>query len=239
MGNSVQLISTVVITVATVVLAVLTFKYVRLTQMMVQEMKRSREPLVNVDFEMPDHTLRLVISNSGLSPAKNVRFRVTQDAKWIRDERGQHGLSEFPPIKNGISYLVPGRKLKFYLESPNWKTVANKDLNVSLVVDCEDESGKSFTQCIDMDLCHFRWVLFESFRDSTLAVAEAIKDAERDRRSSERIGSHARLFIAPQKACPFCGDLIPRIAKKCSHCGEWITEKEKPSDQGPSGSESV
>lgn len=27
------------------------------------------------------------------------------------------------------------------------------------------------------------------------------------------------------KRCPFCGEVINKAAKKCRHCGEWLTEK--------------
>ncbi|MCR4808561.1 MAG: zinc ribbon domain-containing protein [Prevotella sp.] len=33
------------------------------------------------------------------------------------------------------------------------------------------------------------------------------------------------------KRCPYCGEEILAIAKKCRFCGEWLTDKEKPKIQ--------
>ncbi len=109
----IPVISTAVVAIATVILVWLTSKYVRLTNYMVEDIKRSREPSINVDFELPDGFLRFAISNSGLSPAKNIRFLVQNDVDWIKDGSGNAGLARLAPIKNGISYLAPNRTLKY------------------------------------------------------------------------------------------------------------------------------
>lgn len=36
------------------------------------------------------------------------------------------------------------------------------------------------------------------------------------------------------KRCPFCGETIKKEAKKCRHCGEWLTEKPLPKNSQPS-----
>lgn len=71
-----------------------------------------------------------------------------------------------------------------------------------------------------------REVLFESFKDPGLAVAEAIRDTESSRRSHERSREmFSTLGRRPKKVCPMCAELIPEEAKKCSHCHELL---EKP-----------
>lgn len=32
------------------------------------------------------------------------------------------------------------------------------------------------------------------------------------------------------KNCPYCGEVIMAVAKKCKHCGEWLDQKEKQAD---------
>lgn len=36
------------------------------------------------------------------------------------------------------------------------------------------------------------------------------------------------------KRCPFCGETIKKEAKKCRHCGEWLTEKPLQKNSQPS-----
>ena len=31
--------------------------------------------------------------------------------------------------------------------------------------------------------------------------------------------------VMETKKCPYCGEDIPALAKKCTHCGMWIEEK--------------
>ena len=138
------LASTLVVSIATVVLAWLTARYVRLTARIVEESHRSREPAVTVDFEMPDHSLRLVIENHGLSPAKNTQIEVLKDVGWLSMGKGQTGLVAAGPIREGVSYLTPGRKLKYYLGFPQWTDTPDDEMETSLLVTYEDDSGKHF-----------------------------------------------------------------------------------------------
>jgi hypothetical protein len=216
------LTSTLVVAAATVVLVWLTSRYVRLTGRMAEEAQKSREPSVTVDFEMPDPFLRVVIENHGLSPAKNVRITILKDVQWLEGRNGQQGLASCAPVTVGVSYLTPSRKLKYLVGAPNWSGKRDEQMEASLRVTYENEAGKPYEHVVDFDFGQLRDVLFESFKDSNLAVADAIKESERDRQSHERV----RQFFGPvarrRKACPMCAELIPEKARKCSHCREII-----------------
>lgn len=44
-----------------------------------------------------------------------------------------------------------------------------------------------------------------------------------------KVASPANAAVAdkkPTKRCPYCGEEILAVAKKCKHCGEWLTEKQ-------------
>jgi len=188
---------------------------------MVDELKKSKEPVISVDFEMPDYSLRFIVKNIGQSPAKNIRFSVKKDADWIGGRNKQRGLLGCPPVDHGISYLVPGRTLKYFLGYPDWKEGGDQNLIISLRVDFENDRGDRFNSDIDIDMNQFKGVLFDSFRDSNMAIADAIRSAERSRSSKEK--THTFLQCPPaKKCCPVCGELILEKAKKCMHCGEWI-----------------
>ncbi|MCX5800889.1 MAG: hypothetical protein NTX17_05820 [Candidatus Eisenbacteria bacterium] len=217
----VPLINTVAVTIATIILVCLTAKYVRLTKLMLESMREARDPAINVDFELPGNDLRLVITNSGLSPAKNVRFAVTKDLSWIRRRTGRGGISDLPVIKYGIPHFSAGRKLKYYLGFPQWKVEKSGEQCLSLRVTFENESGKQMTQYIDIDMTQFEDVLFESFQDPELEVAKAIRES--GRAEDFRQMSPLRIGLpSPKRACPTCGEFVSLKAKKCPHCMEWI-----------------
>jgi len=212
---------TIVVAAAAVVLVCLTSRYVRLTGRMLEESQKSREPLVTVDFEFPGDSLRLVVENHGLSPAKNVRIAVLKDVQWVRMAKARQGLAECGAVKRGISYLTPSRKLKYYLGFPNWNDASDDQMQVSLRTTYENEAGKEYHHFVDFDFRQMREVLFESFKDSNLAVAEAIRESERDRHLHEHTRQISSSLFAPEmKMCTMCAEMIPKEAKKCAHCHE-------------------
>lgn len=216
-----QLASTIVVAGATVALVWLTSRYVRLTGRMLEESQKSRDPLVTVDFEIPDRSLRLVVENHGLSPAKDVRIAVLKEVQCLQVGKGQRRLTDCGPIKDGISYLAPSRKLKYYLGFPNWRDTAGDQMEASLRVTYESEAGREYQHIVDFDFRQMREVLVESFKDPNLAVAEAIRQSERDRQLHERVGEIVgSLNAQAMKKCRMCAEMIPEEAKKCAHCHE-------------------
>ncbi len=212
---------TIVVAGATVALVWLTSRYVRLTGRMLEESQKSRDPLVTVDFEIPDRSLRLVVENHGLSPAKNVRIAVLKDVRWVRMAKGRQGLAECGAVKRGISYLTPSRRLKYYLGFPNWNDASDEQMEASLRITYENQAGKEYDNIADFDFCQIREVLFESFKDSNVAVAEAIRESGRDRQRDEFTRHMFDSWLAPEmKKCAMCAEMIPKEAKKCAHCHE-------------------
>ena len=215
------LASTLVVAVATVVLVWLTSHYVRLTARMVEETQKSREPAVTIDFEIPDHSLRLVVENHGASPAKNIRVSVLKDVPWLQMGKDRQGLAQCAPVREGVSYLTPSRKLKYFLGYPNWGDKPDEQMEASLRITYENEAGKAYEHTVNFDFGQMREVLFESFKDSNLAVAEAIRETERNRQSHERTRQMFSHVGRPKlKKCAMCAEMIPEEAKKCSHCQE-------------------
>jgi len=228
------LTSTVVVAAATVVLVWLTSRYVRLTGRLVEESQKSREPLVTVDFEIHDNSLRLVIVNHGLSPARNVRIHVLKDVGCLRRMSGNRtGLADCGPIKEGVSYLTPSRKLKYYLGHLNCKDIPEDQLETSLHIIYENEAGKQYEHTVDFDFGQMREVLLESFKDPGLAVAEAIKEVESDRQRHERVSNIFSSYGGPKmKKCSMCAEMIPEEARKCAHC-QTMQEQAVPKEPAP------
>lgn len=218
--------STVVVAIATVVLVRLTSKYVRLTNQMVDDMKQTREPSITVDFELVDHALRLAVGNSGLTPAKDIRFDVRQDIDWLRSGGDTTGIADLAPLKRGISYLAPGRTLKYLAGFPNRQNAGTGNMLLSIDVEFSNEHGATFEHGIDIDMTHYESVLFESFKEPERAIADAIKDVERSRRTQSSSSGLVQMFRRQNHTrCPIFGEEIKVKAKKCRHCGEWLPDK--------------
>jgi len=119
-----MLLATIITALATVVLAYVTRRYVKLTYDMLIEMKAAKNPLVFIKFikRMEGHNMTdidMIISNKGLSPAKYINLRTSYGTNFIRHEiiKGNveyksFKLNELPIFINGIPYLPPGEDVK-------------------------------------------------------------------------------------------------------------------------------
>lgn len=65
------------------------------------------------------------------------------------------------------------------------------------------------------------WAFF--YYKAKLAIFESVKISPEVRPNTPiSVGTNNT------KACPYCGEEILAIAKKCKHCGEWLTKDSKP-----------
>lgn len=215
----VQLLSTVVLAIATVMLALFTLKYVKATSQMVEEMRATRDPLVSLDLDISVGMI-LLIRNLGQTAAKNFKISFKHKVPWVSER-----IERLNVFQNGISHISPGRTFKFLsIGSIDWKKLKEEGGYISFEFEYENERGKKIKQETFFDLLQYSSVLFESFRDPTLEVAEAIKSFERSyhslKTSSERTNIIGRAMSL--KSCPVCAELISKEAKKCPHCLERI-----------------
>jgi hypothetical protein len=217
-------VSSVASAVATVVLAVLTGRYVKLTHALVEETRVAKYPNVFIDLEFERSQVKLSVGNSGSGPAKNVRFDVVDRVPWRKMQGYAQGLSELSVVKNGISYLAPGRTLKFIaglVDRDDDFFSSRSTIEVGLTF--QTESGVELRRHFTIDLQTYSGVLYESFGDPQREVARAIRDAERDRASEARRSRSPLLGVKAR--CPTCGESVMQSARKCPHCHEAIPER--------------
>jgi len=113
--------------VATVILAVLTFQ-------MVREMKQSREedrrPYVYVDFVFDTSVILIMVKNSGRSGAKNIKFLFSPGLISSKNEK----ISEINMFKEGIKFLPPEIEIKTWFDmGPSfYKSDLPKTYNVEI-----------------------------------------------------------------------------------------------------------
>lgn len=208
--------------VVNVVLTAVTATYVVLTRKMLKEMQKAREPFVVVDVELPDPMLRLIISNLGQSPARDIHFSVLKDLPSLSLENKDSGIKEMPVMKTGISSLAPGRSLKFIVGGlPN--IPKNEDKTIAIEVSFKNESGSEFVRKEVIDISALHDVLFESFQDPSHKVEAAIKNLKLE--NSRTMNPFSVLMRPKTKECPMCAESIPDKARKCSKCGESLEAK--------------
>lgn len=205
-----------------IVLTAVTAMYVILTRKMLKEMQKAREPFVVIDVELPDPTLRLIVSNLGQSPARDIHFSVVKDLPFRSLGNKDSGIKEMPVMKTGISSLAPGRRLKFVVgELPDIQKTEDKI--IAIEVRFKNEAGKEFIRKEVIDISALHDVLFESFQDSSHKVEAAIKSLKLE--NSRTINPFSVLMRPKTKECPMCAESIPDKAKKCSKCGELLEAK--------------
>ncbi|MBI4775887.1 MAG: hypothetical protein HY788_17225 [Deltaproteobacteria bacterium] len=226
LSTLVQIACIALTTIATIVLAFLTGKYVRLTHSLLEETKSQKEPNVWIDLELSRNQAKLLIGNSGTSPAKNLRFEVKDNIPWRQDKDYNRTLETLHPCKNGISYLAPSRILKYIAGFiDNKRTFSELDSIVEIKLNYETETGKEVSREFVIDIGQYYGVLFESFKNPASEIADAIKDVERAQRSNRTSEQSWSNFS--KKNCPFCGERISHEAKKCPHCLEFLPDDEK------------
>jgi hypothetical protein len=214
-------IGSVASAVATIVLAVLTGRYVRLTNALVEEAKASKHPNVFVDIEFDSYEVRFIVGNAGSTPARNVRFKVTDNVPWRTMGNFESGFESVSAIKTGITYLAPGRILKYnagFVDQDPAFFSENSSVEIQLTY--ETESNVIVNRDFAIELRAYSGVLLESFTHPEREVAKAIRDAESHRSSCE--SSKSMITRIAKKSCPSCGESISPKAKKCPHCLEFL-----------------
>jgi hypothetical protein len=128
-------------------------------------------------------------------------------------------------IKDGITYLAPGRVLKYIAGYIDPKNSIDVNSHAEFIIDYEDHLKKKqhLEFCINMG--QYDQVLLDSFKTPESKIAGAIERQERDK-SSEK-ATDRFLHGMFKKQCPFCGESIPSSAKKCSSCLEFLENKEE------------
>lgn len=107
------IIFSALVTIATVVYAILTWKLVSETKKM---REAQTEPNISVTIQPREEWINfidMIIQNIGLGPAYNIKFKINPDFEYAKGM----SLSELGFMRNGLKYLAPNQKLQFFLTS--------------------------------------------------------------------------------------------------------------------------
>ena len=218
------LIATAVSAAATLVLAILTAKYVRLTSVLAEEAITAKDPIVYVDIELDTFGLKLVIGNVGTTSAQNITFSIQDSIQWNVRGESPTGINSLSIVKNGLAYLPPKRILKFYAgDVKDAKGAFPPGSKMHVLLNFENEAGRKIIRRFTIDLASYSEVLYESFTNPAKEVARAIRDTDFGHSSKDRMKGIVELMT--KKSCSICGSSIPHKARKCPKCLEYLPEQ--------------
>jgi len=106
-------LSTPVVATATIVYVILTWLLVRNSVQLMEEQSRPRIFVYYEPLGMNRARLKLIVENRGVGAAYDIKLRVDPDIECYNVDHKK--FSEHPFLKNGISYLSPGRKVGEFL----------------------------------------------------------------------------------------------------------------------------
>ena len=167
--------------IATIVLAGLTWKYVKFTHALVEESRQTKYPNVFVDIEFDDMDVKFLVGNAGATPALAISFNVRDQVPWRKIGDHPSGITSIVAVQKGISYLAPGRTLKFnagYVEYD--QNFFAEGSSIDIILDFKTEEGIQLHLQFTIDLQSYSGILVESFLDPELRVAKANRDCDRN-----------------------------------------------------------
>ena len=142
-------IATIVTAAATVVLAKITWEYVRLTQ---DILNTTNKPKVILFLRYSHSSISLCVQNIGTGYASDVEFGGDLSFKIV-DRYGREGnaLKDIEPFKSGINFLGTGHKIDTFL--CNGRDVRDLEKrSFKILVSYKDSADKTFKQLFPFDL---------------------------------------------------------------------------------------
>lgn len=139
------------------VVAIATVVYAILTRALVVETKRMREvqtePKLSIHLEPRQdwiNLIDLVIQNIGGGPAYNLKFEITPDFEYSKDEF-LSGLG----YMRGFKYLAPDQRLQFFLTSMIEDFKKKVETPLTIKVTYENGVGVKFADTFTLDFSEF------------------------------------------------------------------------------------
>lgn len=140
-----------VVTIATVVYAILTWKLVSETKKM---REAQTEPKVFVMIQPREEWINwidLVIQNIGSGPAYNMKFEIDPDFEYLKGKF----LSELGFIKNGSNHLAPNQKLQTFLTNMAENSDEKTKKSFKITVTYQNSVGKPYEDSYLIDFSQF------------------------------------------------------------------------------------
>lgn len=152
------------IAIFTGVVAVTTVIYMIITGWLALETRRMRkaqtEPKVSLQLELTDRAghggLQLAIRNEGMGSAQDIRFKFSGDPNYFVKSGVRKPITELPIIRDGMSYLAPGRNFTFvlgWLFGDDFRRAEERPWEFNITY--KNSSGKQFKDTYTLDFSDF------------------------------------------------------------------------------------
>src|ERR1017187_3758600 len=229
-AQQISALAAVVSAFTTGILAYLTLKYVRLTSLLAGQGQAAREPSVFVDFELDSvDEVIIIIGNSGPTSAQGIRFDVTDNIPW-REPSVFPSLASLPAFRDGLPHLAPGRSIRFRVGYIDWRAATEGNRWLNIAASYRGDSGLLLEHVSTINFGRYAGMSADSFDKPVVRTADAIERLVTNTEQEAHIDETRR---ESGVQCPACAGRIPRAAKKCMHCLEWLERQTKA--DGPRG----
>lgn len=171
MNENVSLVFSGVVTVSTVIYALLTWRLMNETLRM---RKAQTDPKIviylrSVQYHL--HFLELAIKNIGLGLAYDVKFKILEEFEVPGDRK----LSDIDFIKEGIDYMPPSHEITTYFLNllENYKNVIDKKIGIEIVY--KNQERNLLREVIKFNMSSFKGVQ-KLGEDPVYSISKAIEN---------------------------------------------------------------
>lgn len=166
--------------VAMVALAFFTYSYMKSTAVMAEEMRATREmefvvnnrPRIITKFENTSNGMvYIAIMNVGSGAARNIRLKATPELRNSRND----SLDRWPAFKNGISYLAPSDKIRYFFDTSFSLDKLKIDYLVDITYDWALEGRPTIHDTFPLEITPYIGTDLASYKDFSTLIDEVEK----------------------------------------------------------------
>jgi hypothetical protein len=151
-SGALSVIFSAVVTLATVVYAILTWRLVEETSRMRKVQTEPRVSISTVSRKESASWVDIKFENIGLGPAYNVNFEIVEDT----NDAAEEWLSHRGFFRDGINYLAPGDKIQFFLTTLSEDHSQKMETSFTLKAEFEGATGVRYEHRYLIDLSEYR-----------------------------------------------------------------------------------
>ncbi len=182
-ANAPTILLSTISVIALISLAFFTYSYMKSTESMAKEMRATRDmefelkyrPRIFVRFDMTSNGMvYIAVVNDGNGAARNIKIKTVPKLKSSSGET----LDKWPAFKNGINYLAPKDKIRFFFDT-SFALIGDpklpKDYTVNLEYDWAIEGRARIQEVCPLEITPYIGTDLASYKDMSTLIDEVEK----------------------------------------------------------------